>query len=198
LKQLSLAVHNYASTYGTLPPAFVADKDGRPAHSWRVLLLPFLEQSELYSQYNFAEPWDGPNNRQLADKVGNIFRRPEDKDSSVLTRFVAVVGDETAFPGVRTLRFEDVTDGTSKTILFVEVADSDIHWMEPRDLAFDQIPMRINAPGPKVPRIGSTYPDVRAAFVDGMVHRIKDSTPARTLRALLTAQGGEVINESDY
>jgi hypothetical protein len=198
LKQLSLAVHNYSSTYGTLPPAFVADKDGRPAHSWRVLLLPFLERSDLYDQYNFAEPWNGPNNRQLADKIGSTFRRPEEKDGSVLTRFVAVVGDETAFPGARSIRFEDVTDGTARTILFVEVADSDIHWMEPRDLSFNQIPMRINARGPKVPRIGSTYPDVRAAFVDGMVHRLKDSTPAQTLRALLTAHGGEVINKGDY
>jgi hypothetical protein len=192
-----LAVHNYAFAHGTLPPAFVADRDGRPAHSWRVLLLPFLGQSEVYNQYNFAEPWDGPNNRQLADKVGSIYRRPEDKGGSVLTRFAAVVGEETAFPGARPIRLEDVTDGTSKTILFVEVGDSDIHWMEPRDLPFDRTPMRINAPGTKAPRIGSTYPDVRVAFVDGMVRRIKDSTPAKTLRALLTARGGEEV-EDDY
>jgi hypothetical protein len=163
-----------------------------------VLLLPFLGREDLYNRYNFAERWDGPNNRRLAGEIGNLYRRPEDKDGSTLTRFVAVVGEETAFPGASPIRLEDVTDGTAKTILFVEVADSDIHWMEPRDLPFDRTPMRVNAPGLKTPRIGSTYPDVRVAFVDGMVRRIKDATPAKTLRALLTTRGGEEVDEGDY
>ena len=187
------------STYdGHLPPAFVADGDGRPMHSWRVLLLPFLEQHTVYAAYNFAEPWDGPNNRKLADKVGSIYRRPGDEPGSTLTQFVAVVGEETVFPGARSLKFDEITDGSSKTILFVEVADSDIPWMEPRDLAFDRMPMRVNAPGTHAPRIGSTYPDVRVAFADGMVHRIKDSTAPATLRALLTARGGEPIADGDW
>ena len=167
-------------------------------HSWRVLLLPYLDQHELYAAYNFAEPWDGPNNRKLADKgAGNIFRRPEDEPGSPLTRFVAVVGEETVFPGARSIKLDDITDGTNKTILFVEVADSDINWMEPRDLAFDRMPMRVNAPGMRAPRIGSTYPDVRVAFADGMIRRIKDAISPATLRALLTARGGEPIADDD-
>jgi hypothetical protein len=193
-----LAVHNYASTYGTLPPAYLADKDGRPMHSWRVLLLPFLEQHAVYDAYNFAEPWDGPNNRTLADKVGSIFRRPEDAPGSTLTRFVAVVGEETVFPGAQTMKLDDIKDGTSSTILFVEVADSDIHWMEPRDLPFDRTPMQVNARRLKTPRIGSTYPDVRVAMSDGSVVRIKDSIAPETLRALLTARGGEAIDRGDW
>lgn len=194
-----MAVHNYASTYdGHLPPAFVADGDGRPMHSWRVLLLPYLEQQELYAAYNFAQPWDGPDNRKLADRIGTIYRRPEDKPGSTLTRFVAVVGDQTVFPGARSLKVEEITDGTAKTLLFVEVADSDIPWMEPRDLAFDRMPMRVNARGTRAPRIGSTYPDVRAAFADGSVRRIKDAIAPATLRALLTARGGEAIAEGDW
>jgi hypothetical protein len=194
-----LAVLNYASANnGYLPPAFVADRDGRPMHSWRVLLLPYLEQHELYAAYNFAEPWDGPNNRKLADKIGgNIFRRPEDEPGSPLTRFVAVVGEETAFPRTRSIKLDDITDGTDKTILFVEVADSDINWLEPRDLAFDRMPMRVNAPGMHAPRIGSTYPDVRIAFADTTIRRIKDDIAPKLLRALLTARGGEAIADDD-
>jgi hypothetical protein len=193
-----LAVNNYESTYGTLPPAYLADKDGRPMHSWRVLLLPFLGQDEVYSAYNFAEPWDGPNNRKLADKIGNIYRRPEDPPGSTLTRFVAVVGEETVFPGARAIGLDDISDGTGSTILFVEVADSDISWMEPRDLLYGRTPMRVNARGLKTPRIGSTYPDVRVALADGMVVQIKDSIAPETLRALLTARGGEVIDRGDW
>ena len=105
---------------------------------------------------------------------------------------------ETVFPGARSLKFSEIADGTAETILFVEVADSDIPWMEPRDLAFDRMPMRVNASGTHAPRIGSTYPDVRVAFADGMVHRIKDKVAPATLRALLTARGGEPVEDGDW
>ena len=71
-----MAVANYHETYGCFPPAYVADRDGKPMHSWRVLILPFLEQRELYNAYNFAEPWDGPNNRKLADGSGGSTSAP--------------------------------------------------------------------------------------------------------------------------
>ena len=68
-----MAVANYHDTYGRFPAAYVADRDGRPMHSWRVLILPLLEQRTTYDAYDFAEPWDGPNNRRLADRVGRIL-----------------------------------------------------------------------------------------------------------------------------
>ena len=73
LKQIAMALHNYAADYQALPPAFVADATGKPMHSWRVLILPYLEQQALYAQYNLSEPWDGPNNIQLLDKVPSYF-----------------------------------------------------------------------------------------------------------------------------
>src|SRR5207248_2869881 len=65
IKQIGLALLNYHDTYGSFPPAYVADATGKPIHSWRVLILPFMEQSSLYNAYSMAEPWDGPNNRKL-------------------------------------------------------------------------------------------------------------------------------------
>ncbi len=78
IKQLAFALHNYHDAYGQFPPAFVPDQDGRPIHSWRVLILPFIEQQGLYQQYEFAEPWDGPNNRRLLSQIPSLYRCPSD------------------------------------------------------------------------------------------------------------------------
>src|SRR4051794_35829717 len=86
-------------------------------HSWRVLILPFLEQSGVYNAYNFDEPWDGPNNAKLASQVGNIFRRPEAAGDSAMTSFVAVVGPETVFPGARPMKKEDLDPKTVRALL---------------------------------------------------------------------------------
>ncbi len=189
-----MAVHNYHSVYETLPPAYLVDKDGRPAHSWRVLLLPFLNHQQLYETYNFDQPWNSPDNAKLADQAHSIFRRPEDPVDSPFTRFVAVVGPETVFPGAKALSFGDIGDGLTHTIGFVEITGSDIHWMEPRDLRFDQLSFRINDRSAQGARIGSPYSNVRIAFMDGSIRTIMDDMPAATLRALLTANGGEAIS----
>ena len=65
LKQIALALHNYHDVYGVFPPAYIPDAQGKPKHSWRVLILPFLEEQGTYEKYDFDEPWDGPNNRAL-------------------------------------------------------------------------------------------------------------------------------------
>lgn len=140
-----MAVANYHETFGCFPPAYVADRDGKPMHSWRVLLLPFLEQRKLYDAYDFAEPWDGPNNRKLADKVGRIYLRSGlESDQIRTTSFVAVVGPETAWRGAESLSYKDLADGTKDTLMVVEVPDGQFSWMEPRDLRFDRMSYRIN------------------------------------------------------
>jgi len=165
-------------------------------HSWRVLLLPYLNQSEVYNAYNFNEPWDGPNNSKLAGRIGSIFRRPESETDSEMTSFVAVVGPETAFPGARSLKLEDIGDGTSNTIMFVEIPKSNIPWMEPRDLSFDRMSFKVNATDGR--GIGSPYGDARIALMDGMVKTVKNNFSPKLLKALLTANGGEVVNPDSF
>ena len=93
LKQIGLALHAYYDRYGSFPPAYVADANGKPMHSWRVLILPFLEHHPLYRAYDFDEPWDGPNNSQLQAQKIREYRCPEDPSAAAgTTSYVAVVG----------------------------------------------------------------------------------------------------------
>ncbi len=197
LKQIGLALHNYHDKFGCFPPAFIADEDGRPMHSWRVLILPFLGQAPLYNQYSFDEPWDGPNNSKLADTILPIYNCPEGDhgaSNSSTTNYVAIVGGETAWPDSGPTAFRDIRDGTSNTLLVVEVANSGIHWMEPRDLHVVQMAPTINAKsGQGISSRHSGGANVLAA--DGAVHFIPDSLSAKDLRAWLTAHAGDVSKD---
>lgn len=193
MKQIALALLNYDIRYGRLPPAYIVDKNGKPTHSWRVLILPFLEQESLYKEYDFSEPWNGPHNSRLMDKGPGVFHCPSAANrNSSATNYVAVVGDATLWPGNRSVRFEDIKDGAAKTIMLVEVADSDINWMEPRDMSFDQAVVGVNVD--KQHGISSNHGGgVSFAFVDGHIDFLPDSISPATLRALLTIAGGEKI-----
>jgi hypothetical protein len=185
-----LAVANYESTHGHLPPAYLADEVGRPMHSWRVLILPFIEQDNLYKQYDFSEPWDGPNNRQLAERMPRIYALHGDYYPGLTTtNYLAVVGPKTAWPGSSTVLRSDVTDGTSKTILLIENRGQGVHWMEPRDLEFETMSFDLNSPN----GISSKYDDPAVVMLDGSVQRLHKHLKPQTLRALLTINGGEKL-----
>ena len=201
LKQIGLALRNYHDQYGCFPPAFVADELGRPMHSWRVLLLPYLDQAPLYKEYRFDEPWDGPNNRKLASTVLSIYCCPSEEvekgsPESLYTSYVAVVGPETAWPGATSTRIKDFKDGTSNCLLIVESAHSGIHWMEPRDLHVLQMSSTINSAAGQ--GISSRHTGgAHALIADGAVRFLSENLSAETIRALLTIKGGEVI-PSDF
>ncbi|MBC7818288.1 MAG: DUF1559 domain-containing protein, partial [Planctomycetaceae bacterium] len=196
LNQLMLALLNYHDTYKALPPAYLADANGKPIHSWRVLLLPFLGQQEIYNQYDFSEPWDGPNNRKLADKINLLlFWCPSGPvhEGSLMTNYVVVVGPKTAFPGSDSTTFDDFHDGRENTILIVEIANSNIHWMEPRDLNVDEMSFVLN--DPKQPSISSPHPRGPAAvFADAIsAYPLDVSLRPETLQALTTIAGEEPV-----
>jgi hypothetical protein len=163
-------------------------------HFWRVLILPFLEQKALYDAYNFAEPWDGPDNRKLAEKIGRIYLRSDlDSDQVHTTSFVAVVGRETAWRGTAPLSRRDLGDGSSDTLMVVEVPDGTYRWMEPRDLRYDRMSFRINDGSGR--GLGSTLGGARVAFADGSIQTLPDDFDPQKLRAMLTANGGDEIGE---
>jgi len=197
LRNIVLALHNYHSGHGSLPPAYISDANGRPMHSWRVLILPYLDRNDLYQLYRFDEPWDGPNNSKLHNLIGDAFRCPQDHRGarSTETSYVAIVGQETIWPADRVVKLDEVSDGLSSTLLVVEIANSGIHWMQPRDLHVSQMSRTIN--GKSGQGISSAHPGgAVVGFADGHVRFLSEMTPAATIEALLTIRGGETIPES--
>ena len=194
---LKLAIHNYHETYGVLPPAYVADANGRPMHSWRVLILPFLEQATFYKQYDFSEPWDGPNNIKLLDHMPNYYACPSRSSGPTnLTSYTVISGQGTMFPGSKSAKFADVTDGLANTLMVVEVADVKIPWTAPVDLDIGTMSLRVN--DPIRPGISSPHPGgANTAFGDGKYVFLREDIPEETLRALITVAGGEAVDADE-
>lgn len=142
LLSIGLALEHYRTTYGHYPPAYIPDENGKPMHSWRVLILPFLEEGELWGRYDFKEPWDGPNNSKLHDIIVPAYACPTNLNK--MATYLAVVGPKSAWQGVKTRKLEELKGGDQKLIFLAEVADSGIHWMEPRDLNAEQMNLIVN------------------------------------------------------
>ena len=142
LKQIATALLDYRKANGCFPPAYIADKNGKPMHSWRVLILPYLN-SNLYKTYDFSEPWDGPHNKKLLIMRPGLYDCPSEyydyPASASQTNYVAIVGPNAAWPGEtsRKTSLVDSAGNESNTIMLVEVSNSDIAWTEPRDLSID-------------------------------------------------------------
>jgi hypothetical protein len=184
LKQLALAMHNYHSTYGHFPAAASYDKNGKALLSWRVELLPYLEQQELYKQFKLDEPWDSPDNKKLLAKMPSVFAAPGSRGGSD-TVYQGFTGKGTIFEGKKGIDIRDILDGTSNTIMFVEAANA-VPWTKPEDLPYD--------PDKPLPKLGGLFPGgFNAALCDGSVRFVPKTVSEKTLRAAITRSGGEVL-----
>ena len=198
LRQIYLAMQNYHDVYGCLPPAYTTDRNGRPTHSWRVLLLPFLAREDLYAQYDLDEPWDSPKNMLVFRQMPDFFRCPASGDETGLSQYVVIIGDPDKFPQTmftpdRGITFGDVRDGTSRTILVAEVRNG-VPWTMPGgDLNFDQMTFRING---SPASISSRHVGVaQIVLADGSVHQVENDLDSQTLRNLIQPADGGVIGE---
>lgn len=189
LKQIGLALHNYHDQNKTFPAAGTTDAKGKQLLSWRVHILPYVEQDHLYRQFKLNEPWDSTHNKALIDKMPDLFRHPDSKADAGKTTYLAPIGAKTIFGGKKGMSIRQITDGTSNTILVVDADDSRaVVWTKPEDYKID----------PKEPMAGLVRPGAQGfqvLFGDGSTRFISRSIKGETLRALYTASGGEPIDE---
>ena len=134
LRQIGLAIGAYHTMYGCYPPSFIPDRNGKPQHSWRVLILPFLGKRDLYAKYRFDEPWDGASNAALEKQMPEVFRCPSQRGSVVHTGYAMLVGPNAISDGPTSRRITDIKKPLSNLVIVAEAALEDIRWMEPRDL----------------------------------------------------------------
>ena len=191
LREIGLALQAYHHVYGSFPPAFVADENGKPLYSWRVLILPFLDQGELAKQIRRDEAWDGPNNTKWTQTPLVIFDCPSDpqiaKSPAALTSYVAVVGPHSAWSGAKPRTISDFKH-PSDTILVTEIANSDIRWAEPHNLQIERISPGVNSPtgqGISSGHIGGA----NVLLADGSVRFLPDATDPNKLAEMLDFEG---------
>jgi hypothetical protein len=188
LKQIGLAVHNYHDTYNRLPDD-IRDGKGKALLSWRVLLLPFIEQSNLYKEFRLSEAWDSPHNSMLLARMPNLYSSPRVKlKGKGYTVYQVFRGPNAVFGRANPLRLGAIPDGTSNTILAVESSTA-VPWTKPGDIPFDR--------KKALPAFGKAFGDrPLAVMMDGSA-RVLDlkKIRAETLKNAIDPADGNVLGK---
>ncbi|MFN5298872.1 MAG: DUF1559 domain-containing protein [Planctomycetaceae bacterium] len=190
LKQIALAMHNYHDSYGTFPPAVTYSADGKPMHSWRVLLLPFLDEVALHAQYNMNEPWNSPANSQLLSRMPKVYGCPSSPPELGVTHYAVPVGPRTMFPPERGVAAREITDGTSATLMVIETFGTSLNWMAPVDMT-----VSAGVPGAQPVAFSSLHTGgFHVSLADGSVRYLSyDVATPQVLDAMLSRDGGEAV-----
>ena len=142
LKQIATALQNYSSRYGRLPPAYTVSPDGQRLHSWRTLILPFLDLQGLYSRVDLSKPWNDPANAVVADFDLKVYRCPESESSieRTDTHYLAVLSADGCFPGAESRNLDELPGDSRRTMMLVDAGSGHaVHWMSPEDIAPSQL-----------------------------------------------------------
>jgi hypothetical protein len=178
LKQIAISAHTFHDTTGHLPMDIQADS--KKLLSWRVELLPFIEEIGLYQQFKRDEPWDSPHNKKLLDRMPLVYLDPrfqKKEDKPTATYYRGFTGDGGVLGSVKELSLADILNGSSNTFLVVEAGEP-VPWTKPDDLVHD-----LKKPLP--PLGGPQKTDFYAAFCDGTVRKIPANTSEKTLRCMI-------------
>jgi prepilin-type processing-associated H-X9-DG protein len=192
-KQVGIAMHSYADTYRNLPTPASTDKNGKALLSWRVAILPYLEQEKLYRQFKLDEPWDSEHNKKLIPLMPKLYENPNAPTEAGMTRFQVVVGGKKGASALfleptEKVGFQKVLDGTSNTVMMVE-GEKAVPWTKPEDASIDA-----NGGPPRLFRHASGH---IVLFADGSVRILSPTIREATLKALITRDGAEPIGPGD-
>lgn len=184
LKQIGLALHNYHETYGSFPPACTVDEAGRPLHSWRTLLLPFLDANHLSQQIDFSKPWDDPVNLKVGKERVDGFHCPSADIPTSHTTYLAVATSSSLLRVGESSRLKEITDNPATTLMVVEVAAGHaVPWMSPHD-ADEALLLSLGSQSKLPHSVG-----IHVLNVDGSVGTLAADAPAAERRARISVAG---------
>nr|MCU0702747.1 DUF1559 domain-containing protein [Fimbriiglobus sp.] len=190
LKQIGIALHSYHDAHGALPPAAICDKRGKKLLSWRVAILPYLEQNNLYKLFKLDEPWDSEHNKPLSAVAIKTFVDPRaDTGQPTHTHYKVFVGGGGMFDWLAGKRFVQVTDGLSNTVM-VAAAGEAVPWAKPDDFEYD--------PKKDVPDLKKPFGDLLVLMGDGSVRAVRPEAVQdfdKLMRLLIQADDGMPIPE---
>jgi hypothetical protein len=197
LRTIGAAMQAYHDDFGCYPPAYQANQTGKPMHSWRVLLLPYLGKQHLYGRYDFNEPWDGPNNSQLALEMPRVYAGdPQDVFYTQETSFMVITGKGTPFFQDQSCSKSAIGDPLPDTILVAEIESKTVSWMDPTDLDRSTMSFEINGtPGSEIGSQRSSGAYVLTA--DNQIHLLRHDASPTAVESLITINGGESIRVKD-
>ncbi|MEX0676797.1 MAG: DUF1559 domain-containing protein [Pirellulales bacterium] len=187
LKQIGVALQNHHDVYKCFPAPAILDPEGKPLLSWRVAILPFIEEGALYQKFHLDEPWDSPHNKALLAEMPQVYRCSLAKVADDHTVYLTPRGDGSVFAGPEGTSIRQIIDGTSKTIALVEADDEHaVPWTRPDDWPFD--------PDQPTAGLGGHFPDVfLIGACDGAVHAVNLTIDADTMRSLISRDGREPV-----
>ena len=188
LRQNSLALLNFASAFGNLPPSVLTHESGKK-YSWRIAILPFVGRNDIYDRYDFTQEWNSPHNLEVTSEMPDFFRSDTDDKDSTNASFFMLVGPGGAFDQNESTSFMDFRDGTSNTMTIIE-AKRDVHWAKPEDIMID--------PEQPLPKFGGFHKGgFNVGMGDGSVRFVSEDVAAEILREYFTPNGMEIPRPLD-
>jgi Protein of unknown function (DUF1559) len=192
LRQIAVALHQYEEEYHALPPAYTVDAYGNPLHSWRTLILPYLDQKPLYDSIDLSKPWDDPVNARASNASVEAYRCPSIADKPHHTIYMASAATDGCFRPAQPRLLSEINDGLSNTLLVFEVPlDQSVPWMSPLD-ADEAMLLRISPESKLAHPLAGGF---NAALCDGSVRSIAADLPGEKRRALISIAGGEKVED---
>jgi hypothetical protein len=189
IKQIGLAMHSYHDTYRKLPAQAIYDDNGKPLLSWRVHILPFIGEAQLYERFKLDEPWDSPHNIELSKVVVEVYQNPNLPGNK--TTYLAPTGQGMFMEGDKQRSFRDIRDGLSNTIMLVEAnPDQAVIWSKPDDL-----PVDVDNP---LQHLGKMRAGVfMAGFMDGRVSAVSKEVDREVLKYMFLINDGQAFQLPD-